>query len=97
MSLRSILDWLYLTPERALEQGFSHHGTLYGIPAWVAPHPSEPYALYGAPKVPLLVGVAFALDVLHEAWCRLTMYEGEVRMAPVHMTAPIIASRGRTL
>lgn len=90
MSLRGLIDWFYLTPERALEQGFTHHGSLYGLPAWVAPHHSEADALYGTPKVPLLVVVAFVLDVLHEAWCRLMLDEGEVARAPVHMTDPIV-------
>lgn len=53
-------NFLYISKATALSWGMTHHGTLYGVPAWIEKHPTDPNQVFGVPKVPVL-----------GLWCRL--------------------------
>jgi len=93
--MRQLLSIFWMTANEALEAGMTHHGRLYGIPAWVARDPREPDVLHGCAKVPLLSVLTILLDVLDDAWCRIGLEDGEVHVTPVRMLRPIQAGRGR--
>lgn len=60
----SILAAIYLTKAQALALGLTHHGSIFGIPAWVADAGDE---VIGVPKVPALAAFTVALDWLMDA------------------------------
>jgi hypothetical protein len=74
---------LFITEADALAAGMTHHGRLFGVPAWVRPTPD---GVDGAPKfLPL------------QAWCWMAdaAYEVASRFLPpgAYLVAPMSADR----
>ena len=59
----SFFDFFWLSEKRALEYGFTNHGRLYGMPAWVRDDGDEVIA---CPKVGLFQFAAIAIDCFFE-------------------------------
>lgn len=55
---------LYITKRQALASGMTHHGRIFGVPAWVR---ETPYGLDGAPKFLPLSLWCWLADWLYEA------------------------------
>ena len=56
---------LFYIPERVAKAwGMTHHGRIYGVPAWVR---ETDCGVDGAPKVPVLVLWCKGVDLLYEA------------------------------
>lgn len=60
----SALDLIYIGRRRALELGFTHEGTLFGVPAWMIDVSAE--QVTACPKVPALQLLALLADSLLE-------------------------------
>lgn len=60
----NLTDWVYITERRALELGFTHSGSLYGVPAWVAEDGEDDFI--ACPKLTILQLYAVAIDTLFE-------------------------------
>lgn len=56
----SALDFVYITRRRALELGFTHEGTLFGVSAWMMDVTTE--RLIACPKVPVLQVLTLIAD-----------------------------------
>lgn len=82
----SVLDLIYITRRRALEMGFTHEGTLFGVPAWLIGGDED--ELVGCPKVPALQLWCLLADSVLEALTYL-MREDQVLEAPVRVRGPI--------
>jgi len=80
-------DYLYLTEARAKEIGFTHSGSLYGVPAWIMDEGDEE-ELKACPKVPALQLYAIAMDTLFD-WLTYFIHEDQVVETPIVMTRPI--------
>jgi hypothetical protein len=57
-------DLFWISESRAREFGFTHHGRLYGLPAWLADAGDD--AVMACPKVGVLQLVATAIDVMFD-------------------------------
>lgn len=57
----TILAAIYLTKAQALALGLTHHGSIFGIPAWVTDAGED---VIGVPKVPLLAAFTLTMDWL---------------------------------
>lgn len=60
----SALDLLYIDRRRALDLGFTHEGTLFGVPAWMMDVSTE--QVVACPKVPALQVWTLLVDGLLE-------------------------------
>jgi hypothetical protein len=58
-------DLLYLTERRAQAYGFTHHGTIFGVPCWLKP--DDPDTLVACPKVTLLQFYCLLMDTVFES------------------------------
>lgn len=86
MNLRNLLDCLYLTRARAIALGFTHEGSLFGVPAWLIGEDDE--MLFGCPKVPALQLWALVADLAYEC-ATWFMFTDQVLEAPVYVYGPI--------
>lgn len=93
--MRRFLDLFYTPAWRALELGYTHHASLYGIPSWAMPDEFDPVALRGEAKVGLLTVVVIFCDLTLYLWDLLTGMEGELREAPIYLLDPITAEPGQ--
>lgn len=93
--MRWVLGLFWMTADQALASGMTHHGRLYGIPAWVARDPCDPNVLHGCAKVPLLSVVTILFDVFDDALCRVALPEGKIHVAPVRILRPIRSTEVR--
>lgn len=58
------LDVLYITRERAQALGFTHEGTLFGVPAWFVATGNEDPEPLSCPKIPALQAYAVVASLL---------------------------------
>lgn len=86
----AFMDYIYITKERAIENGLTHNGKLYGVPSWVRGGVVEGEdGFYGVPKVPLLQLYLVLAESLMNLFT-LFLKEGAVIEAPIRATAPIM-------
>lgn len=87
---------IYITEKQALAAGMTHHGRIYGVPAWVC---ETADGVVGAPKLVPLVVWCWLVDWLYEAAAWLMPADRYIE-APLRVLRPIEgkqvdASRGR--
>lgn len=80
--LQYVGDHLYLTEKRAIEIGFTHEGTLFGVPAWLMNPTTDD--LLGCPKVPALQLWAMIADWFFE-FASNFIYEDESFELPIRV------------
>lgn len=59
-------DLIYLSERRAQEIGFTHHGSIYGVPAWMAERSDN--EVVACPKFTVLQLYAMAADWFFARW-----------------------------
>ncbi len=84
--LQFVLDHLFITRRRALALGFTHEGTLFGVPAWMMDVEHE--AIVSCPKIPLLQLWALLADCAYE-FASWFMYEDQQLASPIRVLRPI--------
>ncbi|HEY1035526.1 MAG TPA: hypothetical protein VGE09_11155 [Pseudoxanthomonas sp.] len=92
MSWQTIRDHLYLTRARAIALGFTHEGTLFGVPAWMRDVDGDPARdpIIACPKVPLLQLWAMLADAAY-ASATWFMFEDQVLPIPIRVLGKIPA------
>lgn len=55
----------YMNAKEALKQGFTHHGSYFGIPVWVAPNDEFMVATKWAPMEYLMTAAHYIEGFLH--------------------------------
>lgn len=86
MKRLTVLDHLYLTRERAAAIGFTHEGTLYGVPAWLIEH--SPEVVFGCPKIPALQLWTILADAAYEL-ASFFMREDQALESPIRILRPL--------
>lgn len=85
-----LLQRFYLPESEALALGLTHHGSLFGIPAFLSVHPEY---VYGVPKIPALDLVTHFLDTL--LGIATYFIPAHVRLkSPIRVGAAIKAAKG---
>ena len=59
-----LTDLFWISESRARELGFTNHGRLYGLPAWISEE--GPDVVMACPKVGALQVVAIVIDAMFE-------------------------------
>lgn len=90
MNWQAIRDHLYLARARAVAIGFTHEGTLFGVPAWMRDVDGDPEGdpVIACPKVPVLQLWAMLADAAFEA-ATWFMWEDQVLAVPIRIAGPI--------
>ncbi|WP_426287506.1 hypothetical protein [Luteibacter sp. E-22] len=82
-----LTDLFWISENRAREFGFTHHGRIYGIPAWISEE--GPDVVMACPKVGVLQVVAMTADTIFEGLSWLMPADRYVE-TPMHIGAPIV-------
>ena len=85
----AIRVFLYLTETDASELGFTHHGTLFGVPAWLHENGED---FVAAPKIPALIVWTLFADCCYEVASWLLPGDGFLK-SPIYLTRPIREQR----
>lgn len=80
-----VLSWLWCNAEGAKAAGLTHHGRLYGVPAWVR---DEGEMVMGVPKVPLLRLYTDACDWVFDSFSYFLSVDA-ILVSPLHVGKPI--------
>lgn len=86
-AIAGMLSLIYITRAQALAFGFTHEGTLFGVPAWMRDGDSV-HDCYACPKVPVLQAWALFADSLYE-FASWFMWEDQSLQTPIHIIGPI--------
>lgn len=76
---------LFITEQEALDAGMTHHGTIFGIPAWVR---ETAYGLDGAPKFIPAGAWLWVCDRLYDL-AAMCLPRGRYLEAPLRVGGPI--------
>lgn len=83
--VRYILSWLWCSAESAKAGGMTHHGRIYGCPAWVC---DGEEMFMAVTKVPALVVYTSVCDMIFDAFTTF-MSEDQELVTPIHVGKPI--------
>lgn len=87
-----VADWAWLSERRARLKGYTHHGRIYGMPAWVCQHEQRDDLVYAVPKAAILIPIALAADAACNAILDAFPFPDGRYQMPIHIGEPIPAA-----